>query len=112
MDKPTPKERLEHILAAIESIRSFNAGIDEHTFLSDKLIQSAVLYQFMIIGEAIRYVDNIILDKYKYPWHIPRSFRNYIAHEYHRIKLERVFAASQELDELADMIAAILKNEF
>ncbi|KAI9432900.1 hypothetical protein F5148DRAFT_1154950 [Russula earlei] len=64
------------------------------------LVQSATQYQFLIIGEAIRHIDDDILAKYPYPWHIPRSFRNFIIHVYHGIKMERIYSASQDLDEL------------
>lgn len=112
MDKPTPKERAEHILEAIQLIREFVAGINEAAFLKDIKIQSAVQYQFLIIGEAIRYVDDNILAKYNYPWHIPRSFRNFIIHVYHGVKIERIYYATRDLDELEKQIKLILKNEF
>ena len=69
-------------------------------------------YQFLIIGEAIRYMDDDILAKYNYPWHVPRSFRNFIIHVYHGVKMERIYYATQELDELEKQINLILKNEF
>ena len=112
MDKPTPKERAEHILKAIACIREFVKGIDEDAFVKDIKLQSAVQYQFLIIGEAIRYIDHTILEKYKYPWHIPRSFRNFIIHEYHGIKMERIFYATQDIDELQKFVKQILTNEF
>ena len=112
MDKPTPKERAEHILEAIQLIREFVAGINEAAFLKDIKIQSAVQYQFLIIGEAIRYMDDDILAKYNYPWHIPRSFRNFIIHVYHGVKMERIYYATQDLDALEKQIKLILKNEF
>jgi len=61
MDMPTPKERAEHIIDAIKLIREFVVGLDETTFLTDIKIQRAVQYQFLIIGEAIRYMDDDIL---------------------------------------------------
>ena len=112
MDKPTPKQRAEHILEAIKLIKEFVADMDETTFLNDIKIQSAVQYQFLIIGEAIRYIDNSILAKYIYPWHIPKSFRNFIIHEYHGVKMERIYFATQDLEELEKQIILILKNEF
>lgn len=112
MNKPTPKERVEHILKAIQLIRQFVAGVDKAAFLSDVKIQSAVQYQFLIIGEAIRYIDVDILAKYNYPWHIPRSFRNFIIHVYHGIKMERIYYATQDLDELEKQMNNIVKNEF
>ena len=112
MDKPTPKERVEHILRAIELIKQFVADLDENSFSTDTMVQSAVQYQFLIIGEAVRHIDDDILQRYEYPWHIPRSFRNFIIHVYHGIKMERIYYASQDLDELQKQMTAILENEF
>jgi uncharacterized protein with HEPN domain len=112
MAKPTPKERLEHILEAIEHIKAFLTDIDEQSFIIDVKIQSAVQFQFLIIGEAIRFIDDDILVKYHYPWHIPRSFRNFIIHVYHGIKIERIYYAARDLGELEKQITLILKNEF
>ncbi len=94
MDKPTPKERAEHILDAIQLIKQFVTDMDEVAFVNDIKIQSAVQYQFLIIGEAIRYLDDAILAKYSYPWHIPKSFRNFIIHVYHCVKMERIYYAT------------------
>ena len=112
MNKLTAKERLEHIRGAIVNIKSFVKDLTVDEFLSDKIRQNAVLYQFIIIGEAIRHVDKSILDKYQYPWHIPGSFRNFLAHEYHAIRMERVFLAANDLDELLKTIELILAREF
>ncbi len=112
MDKPTPKERLEHILEAIKQIRQYVNGVDETRFSQETIIQSAVQYQFLVIGEAVRNIDESILSKYDYPWHIPRSFRNFIAHVYHGIKPERIYYAANDLEELEKQILSILKNEF
>jgi|MudIll2142460700_1097286.scaffolds.fasta_scaffold28211_2 uncharacterized protein with HEPN domain len=112
MNKPTPKERLEHIKDAIFKIKSFVYNSSKDEFLTDIMRQNAVLYQFIIIGEAIHHVDKSILDKYAYPWHIPRSFRNFLAHEYHKIRLESVYNAANDLDELLKTIELILLKEF
>jgi len=112
MAKPTPKERLEHILEAINHIKTFLTDVDEKNFIIDIKIQSAVQFQFLIIGEAIRFIDDDILVKYQYPWHIPRSFRNFIIHVYHGIKIERIYYAARDLGALEKQISLILENEF
>ncbi len=112
MDKPTPRERVENVKEAIRLINEFVKGINEETFLEDIKLQSAVQYQFLIIGEAIRNINNEILEKYQYPWHIPRSFRNFIIHEYHGVKMERIYYATQDLFQLEEKIDQILENEF
>ena len=112
MDKVSLKERVMHICNAIELIEKFISGIKEKDFLVDIKLQSAVQYQFLIIGEAVKYLDISILEKYPYPWHIPRSFRNFIIHEYHGVKMERIFYAAKDLLDLKTKIELILKNEF
>ena len=112
MNNLNQKIRIEHIKDAILLINSFVQNQTETEFLADIKGQNAVLYQFLIIGEAIRNVDNTILNKYPYPWHIPKSFRNFIAHEYHKIKLESVFRATKDLNTLLKIVEQILKNEF
>jgi uncharacterized protein with HEPN domain len=84
-------ERLRHISEAVDLILSFCEGKNETDFLSDQMLNSSVLYQFIIIGEAISRIDPEILKKYQYPWHLPKSFRNYIAHKYFGINLKQVF---------------------
>ena len=112
MDKFSLKERIIHISNAIDLIESFVENITEAAFLKDIKLQSAVQYQFLIIGEAVKYLDTSVLEKYDYPWHIPRSFRNFIIHEYHGVKMERIYYASKDLDRLKGQINLILTNEF
>lgn len=112
MERLSSKERIIHILQAIDAIHAFMQGVEEASFLRDLQKQSAVQYQFLIIGEAIKQIDISILEKYAYPWHIPRSFRNFIIHEYHGIQLNRVFQATHDLVTLEEILNNILHHEF
>ena len=112
MDKKATKERVEHMLQSIAYIHEFMCNVAEETFLLDIKLQSAIQYQFLILGEAARFLDDELLEKYTYPWHIPRSFRNFIIHEYFGVKMELIYRATQELDELEKQLELILKNEF
>lgn len=111
MDKIALKERIIHIHKAILLIEQFVDNVSEPLFLEDIKLQSAVQYQFLIIGEALKYIDISILERYPYPWHIPRSFRNFIIHEYHGVKMERIFYAANDLLLLKSKIEMILKQE-
>lgn len=88
-DKPTSKERIEHILKAINLILEFTENQTLDSFSKDNKAYFACLYQYTIIGEAIVNIDFEILEKYNYPWYKVKSFRNFILHEYHAID-ERV----------------------
>ena len=90
-NKPTSKERVEHILQAIDLINSFSLEHHLETFLQDDKTISACLYQFAIIGEAILHIDYDILEKYSYPWYKIKAFRNFILHEYHGIEMKTVW---------------------
>lgn len=82
-------------------------------FLKDNKVIYATLYQFAIIGEAIRYVDCDILEKYAYPWHKLIGFRNFILHEYHAISFRIDWEAVKgDIPELKKLIENILANEF
>lgn len=112
MERLNSKDRIIHILQAIDAIHTFMQDIEEASFLHDLEKQSAVQYQFLIIGEAIKHIDISLLEKYDYPWHIPRSFRNFIIHEYHGIQMNRVFHATQDLVTLDKILKYILQHEF
>lgn len=51
---------LKDILAAIDSIESFTAGVNLEAFQADDKTQSAVIRKFEIIGEAVRHVPEEI----------------------------------------------------
>jgi uncharacterized protein with HEPN domain len=106
-------KRLQHILVAIAEIQKYVLDESLASFCQTGLIHDAVLYQFSVIGEAIIHVEDEKLDKYDYPWHKVRSFRNMIAHEYFNIKLMAVWAIIQnDLPELNKVVNQILANEF
>jgi len=94
---PTSFDRLNHISGATGKILRYCENITETEFLENDMLNSSVLYQFIIIGEAIQYVDQDILKKYPYEWHLPRSFRNYAAHEYFGINLHQVYKTIREI---------------
>ena len=112
MDKPTPKERVQHMHDAILRIQRYVQGMDLRAFESDSRTQDAVLTCFMQLGEAVRSVDLDILDRHPYPWNIVRSFRNFIAHQYHAIEMERVYHAANDLEPLKQVLQRILNTEF
>lgn len=90
-------ERLRHISGAAGQILIFIEGKSTEDFMADPMLSSSVLYQFLIIGEAIRFVDPKVLAVYDYPWHLPKSFRNYIAHEYYEINLGQVYNTVRDI---------------
>jgi uncharacterized protein with HEPN domain len=109
----TNKERLQHILEAIAKINGFIDGQSKESFCKSDVIQDATLYQFTIIGEAVVHIDRELLNKYPYPWHNIRSFRNFILHEYQAIEIWIVWeTAKNDLSQLKKIVETILDDEF
>jgi uncharacterized protein with HEPN domain len=109
----TNKERLQHILEAISKINDFIDRQSKESFLNSDILQNATLFQFAIIGEAVVNIDRELLNKYPYPWHNIRSFRNFILHEYHAIEIWIVWeTAKNDLPKLKQIIETILKDEW
>jgi uncharacterized protein with HEPN domain len=104
--------RLRHVSEAVDLILGFCKDKNEFDFINDQMLHSSVLYQFIIIGEAVSTIDPGLLRKYSYPWHLPKSFRNYIAHEYFGINLKQVFKTVEELlPEFKQIIDQIIESE-
>ena len=102
-----------HMYKSVTKILEYTKGITTDQFLEQPVIQDACLSQFLIIGEAVKHVDNIYLEKYDYPWFKVLGFRNLLAHEYFSISLNAVWnIISNDLPGLKTIIETILKNEF
>ncbi|CAN5514097.1 hypothetical protein BH10BAC5_BH10BAC5_16780 [soil metagenome] len=65
--------------------------------------------KFINISQILVFSNNM---EYDSPWYIPRSFRNFLAHEYPSIRIERVYRAASDLDELDSILKQVLINEF
>jgi uncharacterized protein with HEPN domain len=75
--------RIQDILDAIESIRTYTAGLDFTTFESDKRTVDAVVRNLIIIGEAAaRVPDSAVRAHPGVPWAEMRAMRNLVVHEY------------------------------
>ena len=83
------KPYLLHIKDAINKIEIFTKGIDYRKFIENDMIQSAVIRQIEIIGEASKQLPREIKDKHsEIEWKATTDFRNVIIHEYFGIDLK------------------------
>jgi uncharacterized protein with HEPN domain len=96
------------ILESIDAINSYLQNMDYESFFKDRKTYSATIREFIIIGEAIGKIIDILEEKYPaYPWRILKDFRNFIIHEYFGVNPQIVYdAATQELDELKNIITS------
>ena len=86
------RERLRDIQDAIAAIREHIAKADEATTdKDDSLLHDAPLFQFVVIGEAVKHLDPETREAApEIPWTDIAGLRDLIAHEYFRIDIDRV----------------------
>ena len=103
---------LKDILAAIESIQSFVAGMDFESFLDDDKTVSAVVRKFEIIGEAAKQIPEDVRGRYPMiPWKEMAGMRDRLIHFYFGIDHLLVWKTIQErLPETKQQVQRLLEN--
>ena len=85
-NKDKDEVRIKHILQAIKYIEEFVKDSQLKSFVKNYLLQSAVVRQFEIIGEAANNISNNLKEKFpEIKWAQIKRFRNLLIHEYFRV---------------------------
>ncbi|HYL13650.1 MAG TPA: DUF86 domain-containing protein [Terriglobales bacterium] len=102
------------IIACAESIQSFVRQKSREDYKNDKLLQSALLHELSVIGEAGTKVSDALQDKYPaVPWREISGFRNQIVHAYFSLDLDIVWeTVAKDVPELWVQVKEILSKEF
>jgi len=80
------------ILNAARLAIEFTAGLDKTGFLEDLKVQSAVLHQLLVLGEAVkRLSENFRTQHSQVPWKNIAGMRDKLIHKYDDIDLEQVW---------------------
>lgn len=110
MNRPDESIYLRHILDAIERIGRFLQGIDQTAFDNNDLVQSAVIYQIQIVGEAARYLSPDLRRRYPaIPWQDIVGMRSKLVHDYFGINREAIWlTATRDIPTLVKDIQQIL----
>ncbi len=105
-------DRVRHMVADIDLIRSFMAGMSREAFLSDAKTMYAVTNAFMRIGEAARRIPDEVRDAHpKIEWRDIRHFRNFVVHVYDKIDGTHLWeAAVNDLPPLREKLAEVLRG--
>lgn len=103
---------LQHILESISNVQEFLQGITVEQFLTNRLVQSAVIRELEIVGEAAgKLEDSFRQDHPRIPWKRVVGMRNRLTHEYWDVDLEKVYNVCQdELIELKKEIEEIVSG--
>jgi uncharacterized protein with HEPN domain len=102
---------LSHILEAIAAIGRFTAG-GRAEFFASELVQSAVIRQIEIVGEAVKQLDSgLTREEPAVPWRQIAGARDRLIHGYFRVDLEAVWAMiERDLPTLAANVRRILER--
>lgn len=101
---PTPRERCDHISAAIDAIFRDVNGHDEQAFLASDSLQAACYYRLIVIGEASADLAN--RNGSLIAAHFPglatdlskaNRLRTRLAHQYHRTDPSIIWATIQRV---------------
>ncbi len=112
MSPPSDRQRLLHIIEAIEWIGEFAGAMDFEVFRADRKTQLSVERSLEIMGEAADHLSPDLTARYPHvPWRQIVDLRNIVSHEYFQIRLEIIWdVAMTDVPDLRDPIAAIVQN--
>ena len=104
------KERLEHILSAIDRIQRYTIGKTYQDLVADDMMYYAVVKNIEIIGEAANMLTTAFQQAHtETPWKMVKGMRNYIVHEYFQIDDIVVWdVIKNNLPELREQITSYL----
>jgi uncharacterized protein with HEPN domain len=101
------------IYTAANRILDFTAGLEIGTFLEAVDVHSAVLYQFIVMGEAAARLSEEFRAQHPVaPWRRIVGLRNILIHRYDAVDLNEVWTIVQrDLQPLVEAIAPLLPRK-
>ena len=104
------KERLEHILAAIDRVARYTKDKTFDDLLADDMMYYAVVKNIEMMGEAANMLTSEFQESHpETPWQMVKGMRNYIVHEYFQIDNAVVWdVVTNELSTLREQITRYL----
>lgn len=114
MPKRGTYEALNDIREAIKRIEEYTEKYDYDDFLKDSKTQDAVVRNFEIIGEAVKFLDSKFRKKHaNVPWNKIAGIKDKLIHQYFGVNFEIIWTIIQEeLLDLKTYIEEILQQEF
>jgi uncharacterized protein with HEPN domain len=105
---------LTDVVEAADAIGRFITGQSRETFISDELVQSAVLQKLIIIGEAVSHLSAEFRAGYSdIEWTDIIAFRNIAVHVYFAVDWSIVWVAStHDAPLIRQQIKDILAKDF
>jgi uncharacterized protein with HEPN domain len=98
------------IAEAARSVASFVQGMSKAVFLDDFKTQSAVLYQLIVMGEAVKRLSNEFRTQHpEIPWSLIAGMRDHLIHGYDIVDWDEVWkTATSDVPDLLTKIEPLL----
>ncbi len=111
-EKPRDKERLLHIIEAIDNINEFVENKTFEIYKNDKILRFAVIKNLEIIGEAAYLLTKEFkANNPNIEWNEMIGMRHILVHGYYQIKDEIIWATIEtELSLLKEKITPLLQS--
>lgn len=97
MDKNKTNEYyIDKVLEHLKNITEYMSGVDEEEFCCNKLLRSAICFEFVQIYENGKKINDDILFKSKdFPLVEIRGFRNRLVHDYGDVDYSIIFKTAK-----------------
>lgn len=101
------------IADAITHIQAFMNGVTKTGFLEDPKTQSAVLYQLLVIGEAVKRLTTGFRTKNSMiPWTLMAGMRDHLIHAYDSVDWEEVWnTVTDDIPVLKVQIQSLMQTD-
>ena len=98
---------------ALNQILTFTQNMNKQEFINDEKTQSSVLYQLVIMGEAVNRLSEQFKNQYpQIPFNEIRGMRNRVVHEYKEVDCDIIWEAIQkDIPELICFISFVNKSD-
>ena len=106
------KNRLEHIIEAIDTILSRAKSMEFDDLIADKLLYGGIVYNTMIIGEASYMLSKAFVAAYpQIAWQDIQDMRHHLVHGYFQVDASIIWdVIRNDLAPLRDQVAHLLET--